>query len=41
MGERARLHARLEEILRVHAAWFPQSRLVPSWRAVQDTVALP
>lgn len=35
--DRARLHARLEEILRVHEAWFPQSRLVPSWRIVQDT----
>jgi 7-cyano-7-deazaguanine tRNA-ribosyltransferase len=41
VGDRARLHARLEEILRVHAAWFPRSRLVPSWRSVQDTVVLP
>lgn len=39
--DRARLHARLEEILRVHAAWFPGSRLVPSWRSVQDTLVLP
>ena len=39
--DRERLHARLEEILRVHAAWFPGSRLVPSWRTVQDTIALP
>jgi 7-cyano-7-deazaguanine tRNA-ribosyltransferase len=35
---RARLDAHLEEILRIHAAWFPGSRLVPSWRSVQDTL---
>lgn len=40
-GDRARLHARLEEILQVHAGWFPGSRLVPSWRSVQDTLVLP
>ena len=39
--ERAKLHERLEEILRVHAAWFPDSRLVPSWRSVQDALVLP
>jgi 7-cyano-7-deazaguanine tRNA-ribosyltransferase len=40
-GDRARLHARLEEILHMHARWFPGSRLVPSWRSVQDTLVLP
>lgn len=33
-----RLRARLEEIMELHAAWFPQSRLVPSWRSVEDTL---
>lgn len=33
----SRLAARLEEILELHALWFPDSRLVPSWRIVQDT----
>ncbi len=32
------LEAYLERVLEIHAAWFPQSRLVPSWRIVQDTV---
>jgi 7-cyano-7-deazaguanine tRNA-ribosyltransferase len=35
---RSRLEAHLAEVLRIHAAWFPSSRLVPSWRSVQDTV---
>jgi 7-cyano-7-deazaguanine tRNA-ribosyltransferase len=33
---RENLGAYLEDVLRIHQAWFPTSRLVPSWRSVQE-----
>jgi 7-cyano-7-deazaguanine tRNA-ribosyltransferase len=33
-----RLNAYLEEVIEVHQRWFPESRLEPSWRQVQETV---
>jgi 7-cyano-7-deazaguanine tRNA-ribosyltransferase len=32
------LEAYLESVLEIHQTWFPQSRLTPSWRRVQDTL---
>ena len=34
----AELDAYLERVLEIHRVWFPESRLEPSWRGVQDTV---
>jgi len=36
--EPAELDAYLERVLEIHQNWFPNSRLVPSWRGVQDRV---